>query len=174
MKNNDKANDEKNNTMFNRFSENKRVKLNSFGDNYSYNDRTSFNEKRMKKNKNGITALKEIENLKCEIQNALKNNIVILNDIDEMRANYYKREKDEEQFNAYETGKFGKQINYEEQKEENGNNQNLNDNKNNNNNYKIKKLIQKEHRVQDYQLKQNDNINEDNAKRKPFDKIIFK
>ena len=58
-------------------------------------------------------------------------------------------------FNAYETGKFGKQINYEEKKEDNGNNQNLNENKINNNNYKIKKLIQKEQRIQDYQLKPN-------------------
>ena len=174
MKNNDKANDEKNNTMFNIYNENKKMKLNSFGDNYSCNDKNSLNEKKKKKNKNGITALKEIENLKCEIQNALKNNIVILNDIDEMRTNYYQREKDEEMFNAYETGKFGKQINYEEKKEDNGNNQNLNENKINNNNYKIKKLIQKEQRIQDYQLKPNDNINEDNSKRKPFDKIIFK
>ena len=174
IKNNDKANDEKNNTMFNIYNENKKMKLNSFGDNYSCNDKNSLNEKKKKKNKNGITALKEIENLKCEIQNALKNNIVILNDIDEMRTNYYQREKDEEMFNAYETGKFGKQINYEEKKEDNGNNQNLNENKINNNNYKIKKLIQKEQRIQDYQLKPNDNINEDNSKRKPFDKIIFK
>ena len=90
-----------------------------------------------------------------------------------MRTNYYQREKDEEMFNAYETGKFGKKTTYEEKKEENGNNQKLNDNKNNNN-YKIKKLIQKEQRVQDYQLKQNDNINDDNSKRKPFDKFIFK
>ena len=174
MKNNDKANDEKNNTMFNIYNENKKMKLNSLGDNYSCNDKNSLNEKKKKKNKNGITALKEIENLKCEIQNALKNNIVILNDIDEMRTNYYQREKDEEMFNAYETGKFGKQINYEEKKEDNGNNQNSNENKINNNNYKIKKLIQKEQRIQDYQLKPNDNINEDNSKRKPFDKIIFK
>ena len=73
-------------------------------DNYSYNDKISVNEKKKKRNKNGVSALKEIESLKCEIQNALKNNIVILNDIDEMRTNYYQREKDEEMFNAYETG----------------------------------------------------------------------
>ncbi len=174
IKNNDKSNDEKNNTMFNIYNENKKMKMNSFGDNYSYNDKISVNEKKKKRNKNGVSALKEIESLKCEIQNALKNNIVILNDIDEMRTNYYQREKDEEMFNAYETGKFGKKTTYEEKKEENGNNQKLNDNKNNNNNYKIKKLIQKEQRVQDYQLKQNDNINDDNSKRKPFDKFIFK
>ena len=174
IKNNDKSNDEKNNTMFNIYNENKKIKMNSFGDNYSYNDKISVNEKKKKRNKNGVSALKEIESLKCEIQNALKNNIVILNDIDEMRTNYYQREKDEEMFNAYETGKFGKKTTYEEKKEENGNNQKLNDNKNNNNNYKIKKLIQKEQRVQDYQLKQNDNINDDNSKRKPFDKFIFK
>ena len=174
IKNNDKSNDEKNNTMFNIYNENKKIKMNSFGDNYSYNDKISVNEKKKKRNKNGVSALKEIESLKCEIQNALKNNIVILNDIDEMRTNYYQREKDEEMFNAYETGKFGKKTTYEEKKEENGNNQKLNDNKNNNNNYKIKKLIQKDQRVQDYQLKQNDNINDDNSKRKPFDKFIFK
>ena len=63
MKNNDKANDEKNNTMFNIYNENKKMKLNSFGDNYSCNDKNSLNEKKKKKNKNGITALKEIENL---------------------------------------------------------------------------------------------------------------
>ena len=149
IKNNDKGSDEKNNTMFN------------------------INDKKNKKNKNGITALKEIENLKCEIQNALKNNIVILNDIDEMKANYYKKEKDEEMFSAYQTGRFGKKIDYEDKKAENESDNNI-INKKNNNNYKIKNLLQKEQRIQDYQLKPNDNNNEDNTKRKPFDKIIFK
>ena len=155
IKNNDKGSDEKNNTMFN------------------IHDKNVINEKKKKKNKNGITALKEIENLKCEIQNALKNNIVILNDIDEMKANYYKNEKDEEMFSAYQTGRFGKKTDYENKKQEKESDNNI-INKKNNNNYKIKNLLQKEQRIQDYQLKQNDNINEDNSKRKPFDKIIFK
>ena len=33
-----------------------------------------------------------------------------------MRTNYYQRKKDEEMFNAYETGKFGKKTTYEEKK----------------------------------------------------------
>ena len=170
IKNNDKANDEKNNTMFNINNDTKKLKINSFGDNYSNYDKNSFNEKKKKKNKNGISALKEIENLKCEIQNALNNNIVLLNDIDDIKKNYYKKEKDEEIFSAYQTGSFGKKTNYKDKKEENE----INNNNKENKNYKVEKLIQKEQRVQDYQLKQNDNINEENSKRKPFDKIIFK
>jgi len=170
-KNNDKASDEKNNTMFNIYNDTKKIKINSFGDNNSNNDKVSLNEKKKKKNKNGISALKEIENLKFEIQNALNNNIVILNDIDDIKKNYYKKEKDEEIFSAYQTGSFAKNTNYEDKKEENDND-NLSQNEKNN--YKIEKLLQKEQRTQDYQLKQNDYINEENTKRKPFDKIIFK
>ena len=73
-------------------------------------------------------------------------------------------------FSAYQTGTFGTKINYKDIKDENENDKNLK----NNNNYKVEKLLQKEQRIQDYQLKQNDNISEDNTKRKPFDKIIFK
>ena len=171
IKNNDK--DEKNNTMFNIYNDNKKMKLTSFGDNLNNDIKSVMIDKRIKKNKNGISALKEIENLKSEIQNALKNNIVILNDIDEIKANYYKKEKDEEMFSAYQTGRFGNKPGYEGKKEENESENNINDKKNNVN-YKIKNFIQKEQRTQDYQLKQNDNINEDNSKRKPFDKIIFK
>jgi hypothetical protein len=171
IKNNDK--DEKNNTMFNIYNDNKKMKLTSFGDNLNNDIKSVMIDKRIKKNKNGISALKEIENLKSEIQNALKNNIVILNDIDEIKANYYKKEKDEEMFSAYQTGRFGNKPGCEGKKEENESENNINDKKNNVN-YKIKNFIQKEQRTQDYQLKQNDNINEDNSKRKPFDKIIFK
>ena len=171
IKNNDKANDEKNNTMFNIYNDVKKIKINSFGDNSSNIDKISLNEKKKKKSKNGISALKEIENLKCEIQNALNNNIVILNDIDEIKKNYYKKEKDEEIFSAYQTGSFAKKTLNEDKKEENGNDNLSNYEKNN---FKVEKLLQKEQRTQDYQLKQNDNINEENTKRKPFDKIIFK
>ena len=171
IKNNDKANDEKNNTMFNIYNDVKKIKINSFGDNNSNIDKISLNEKKKKKSKNGISALKEIENLKCEIQNALNNNIVILNDIDEIKKNYYKKEKDEEIFSAYQTGSFAKKTLNEDKKEENGNDNLSNYEKNN---FKVEKLLQKEQRTQDYQLKQNDNINEENTKRKPFDKIIFK
>ena len=169
----DKLNDEKNNTMFNIHIENKKMKLNAFGDNVSMDGKNMIKEKR-KKNQNGISALKEIENLKCEIQNTLKNNIVILNDIDDIKTSYYKKEKDEEMFSAYQTGTFGKKINHEDKKEENLDDNNNYYNRNNNNNYKIQNCLQKEQRIQDYQLKPNDNINEENTKRKPFDKIIFK
>ena len=95
----------------------------------------------------------------------------MLNDIDDIKKNYYKKEKDEEIFSAYQTGSFGKKNMNEDKKEENEN-----DNLSNNvsNNFRVEKLIQKEQRTQDYQLKQNDNINDENTKRKPFDKIIFK
>ena len=43
-----------------------------------------------------------------------------------------------------------------------------------NKNIHVEKLLQNEQRDQDYKLKQNDNINEESTKRKPFDKIIFK
>ena len=164
-----KNNDEKNNTMFNISNENKKLKLKSFTDNINIEDKNSNKGIKKKKNKKGISALKEIENLKCEIQNALKNNIVILNDIDDIKTNYYKKEKDEEIYSAYQTGSFGKKVNNEDKNKENGS-----DNDFNKNNYKIENLIQKEQRIQDYQIKQNDNINEENTKRKPFDKIIFK
>jgi len=157
--------------MFNIYNDVKKIKINSFGDNSSNIDKISLNEKKKKKSKNGISALKEIENLKCEIQNALNNNIVILNDIDEIKKNYYKKEKDEEIFSAYQTGSFAKKTLNEDKKEENGNDNLSNYEKNN---FKVEKLLQKEQRTQDYQLKQNDNINEENTKRKPFDKIIFK
>ena len=164
IKNNDKINDEKNNTMFNIYNnENKKLKINTFGDNNSNNEKNSTNEK--KKKKNGISALKEIESLKSEIQNALKNNIVLLNDIDDIKTNYYKNEKDEEMFSAYQTGTFGKKVNYENKKEEKDDE---------NKNIHVEKLLQNEQRDQDYKLKQNDNINEESTKRKPFDKIIFK
>ena len=94
-----------------------------------------------------------------------------MNDIDDIKKNYYKKEKDEEIFSAYQTGSFAKNTNYEDKKEEN---ENDNLSQNEKNNFKIEKLLQKEQRTQDYQLKQNDNINEENTKRKPFDKIIFK
>ena len=94
-----------------------------------------------------------------------------MNDIDEIKKNYYKKEKDEEIFSAYQTGSFAKKTLNEDKKEENGNDNLSNYEKNN---FKVEKLLQKEQRTQDYQLKQNDNINEENTKRKPFDKIIFK
>ena len=75
---NNNNNDEKSYTMFN---DNKKLKLTSFNDNSSnYENKSSNYEIYMKKNSNkGVTALKEIESLKSEIQNALKNNIVLLN-----------------------------------------------------------------------------------------------
>ena len=168
IKNNDKTIDEKNNTMFNIYkNENKKLKIKTFGDNNINNEKNSTKEN--KKKKNGISALKEIENLKSEIQNALKNNIVILNEIDDIKTNYYKNEKDEEIFSAYQTGTFGKKVNNENKTKEKED-----DNINNNNNAHVDKLLQKEQRNQDYKLKQNDNLNEENSKRKPFDKIIFK
>jgi len=142
-------NDEKNNTMFN---------LKKY-------------EKQKKKNNNGkgASALKEIENLKSEIQKALKNNIVIL-DIDDIKNNYYKNEKDEEIFSAYQTGRFGKQVNNEDKGSEVASNNEVNEN----NNINKKSIIQNEKRIQDYNLNKNENINEESSKRKPFDKIIFK
>ena len=92
-----------------------------------------------------------------------------MNEIDDIKTNYYKNEKDEEIFSAYQTGTFGKKVNNENKTKEKED-----DNINNNNNAHVDKLLQKEQRNQDYKLKQNDNLNEENSKRKPFDKIIFK
>ena len=115
-------NDEKNNTMFN---------LKKY-------------EKQKKKNNNGkgASALKEIENLKSEIQKALKNNIVIL-DIDDIKNNYYKNEKDEEIFSAYQTGRFGKKVNNEDKGSEVASNNEVNEN----NNINKKSIIQNEKRI---------------------------
>ena len=179
-------NDEKNYTMFN---ENKKIKIPIFNDGVSNGDTksTNYEKIKIKKSNKGITALKEIENLKNEIQNALKNNIVILNNNEDILSDniLYNKEKrksiNTNKFPANETGGFEKQLScVEKEKNEDEKEINLeyeeqnNNNSNNiNNNYK-KTVIQNEKRVKDYQINGNDKSSEEINKRKPFDKIIFK
>ena len=172
-KKNNIINDDKNytTTMFN---DNKKLKLTSFNDN---SENKSINgPKNNKSNKRSI-ALKEIESLKNEIQNALKNNIVILNDNEEIQNNtnnILKKEKNNElNFLAKQTGEFTNEKNNNE-KDEFGNNSQYNFQENNKNNYKKTVLLQSEPRSKDYQLISNDKLSEDSSKRKPFDKFIFK
>ena len=135
----------------------------------------------MKKNSNkGVTALKEIESLKSEIQNALKNNIVLLNNEDILSENNNnnlcdKEDKNENKinnFNGNQTGGFGNQIDkIEKEKDIEEINDYVNNNKSQNNNNNKKTIMQNERRVKDYQL--NDKSSEGTNKRKPFDKFNF-
>ena len=178
-------NDEKNNTMFN---ENKNLQLPLYNDlNNADTKSSNYEKKNMRKKSNkGISALKEIENLKNEIQSALKNNIVILNDNEDILTDYGKLyERDEskknntKKFSANQTGGFAFQINnVPKEKEEEGEindivYKNENQNNNNNNEYKKTVCIQNERRIKDYQLNGSE-ISEETKKRKPFDKINFK
>ena len=136
---------------------------------------SGINEKNVKNN-NRAVALKEIMNLKNEIQNALKNNIVVLNEDLQTNTNYselYKNNNENNNNNnninvaARKTADFGAQLNYKE-KEEIG--KNVGYNMGNENNYKKTVLLQSEKRIKDYQI----NPNEESSKRKPFDKFNFK
>ena len=189
LSNNNKSriNNDKNYTMFN---ENKKSKLPIFHNNIVEGDNKSTNYERniRKKSNKGISALKEIESLKIEIQNALKNKIVTLNDnenaIDENNIIHNKinhQKNDINNFSSNKTGKFENQINILEKEEEQraniGNNNldnNLNKNLNYNNDDKKSICLQNETKVKDYQINGNDKSNEEASKRKPFDKIIFK
>ena len=181
--------DEKNYTMFN---ENKKLKLPLFNNNTGDGDNksTNYDKNITKKSNKGISALKEIESLKNEIQNVLKNNIVILNEnedaISENNIIYNKvnhKKNDINNFSANKTGGFVNQLNNlekekdEEQIDDIGNNNfddNLNNNLNYNNNYKKTVCVQNETRIKDYQISGNEKSSEETSKRKPFDKIIFK
>ena len=164
------------------FNDNKKLKLTSFNDNSSnYDNKSSNYEIYMKKNSNkGVTALKEIESLKSEIQNALKNNIVLLNNEDILSENnnndlYNKEDKNKNKvnnFNGNQTGGFGNQIDkIEKEKDIEEINDYVNNNKSQNNNNNKKTIMQNERRVKDYQL--NDKSSEGTNKRKPFDKFNF-
>ena len=168
-----KNNDEKNYTTTT-FNDNKKMKLTAFNDNVAI---SGINEKNVKSNK-GAIALKEIMNLKNEIQNALKNNIVVLDEDLQTNTNYtglYKNNNENNNNNinvaARKTADFGAQLNYKE-KEEVG--KNVGYNMGNGNNYKKTVLLQSEKRIKDYQINPNDKISEENSKRKPFDKFNFK
>ena len=153
----DNNNDEKNYTMFN---ENKKLKLTAFKDN------KSINYDKNRKNK-GITALKEIENLKSEIQNALKNNVVVLNNDDIMSDNIQNNIND---IYANRTGGFLNQSNnFQKIKDEETRN-----NKRTNDNSEKTICFQSERKIKDYQLNIEQKVNEENNKRKPFDKFNFK
>ena len=181
--NNQNSNDEKNNTMFNDI---KNLKLPVYNDSSNADTKSSNYEKNnfRKKTNKGASALKEIENLKSEIQNALKNNIVILNDNEDILTDYGKLYNREEQkktntnsIPANQTGGFVNQINnvpreIEERKINDIEYKNKSSN-NNNNNYKKTVCIQNERRIKDYQLNGNE-ISEETNKRKPFDKFNFK
>ena len=156
----DTINDEKNYTMFN---ENKKLKLTTFNDN---KDNKSINYDKNRKNK-GITALKEIENLKHEIQKALKNNIVAIND-DDIKSNYTKDNMND--FHANRTGGFSNQSNnFEKDKDEDA----INDKRSNKCSEKTV-CLQIERNIKDYQLNVSEKGNEETNKRKPFDKFNFK
>jgi hypothetical protein len=163
-------NDEKNYTTTT-FNDNKKMKMTAFTDNVVI---SGINEKNVKNN-NRAVALKEIMNLKNEIQNALKNNIVVLNEDLQTNTNYselYKNNNENNNNNninvaARKTADFGAQLNYKE-KEEIG--KNVGYNMGNENNYKKTVLLQSEKRIKDYQI----NPNEESSKRKPFDKFNFK
>ena len=178
-------NDQKNSTMFN---ENKKIKIPEFSD-ISNGDTKSCNYEKIKIKKSsniGISALKEIENLKNEIQNVLKNNIVILNNNEDILSEniLYNREKEKlnniNKFPANKTGGFEKQLsNIEKEKDEDEDEKEINleyneQNDNSNNKYKKTVCIQNEKRIKDYQINGNDKLSEEMNKRKPFDKIIFK
>ena len=161
------------------FNDNKTLKLTSFNDNSNY-DVKSTNYKRsiIKNNKNkGVSALKEIERLKNEIQNALKNNVVLLNDNEDILSeNNYNNIKNKEDkrinnFNSNQTGGFGKQINNNIEIEKEIDIE-YNNNQSQNNNYQKSVCVQNERRIKDYRL--NDKSTEDTYKRKPFDKFNFK
>ena len=175
--------DEKNYTMF----ENKKLKLAPSTDNASNADSKSTNyEKISKKNNNkGISALKEIEILKNEIQNALKTNIVILNNNEDILSDnhyyndiYNKKKENKDKINNFSgnrTGGFGNNKLNDIKKEEPEEDNVIDYNKiENNNEYKKTVCFQNERRVKDYQINGNDKSSEEINKRKPFEKIIFK
>ena len=181
LSSNNHNNDEKNYTMFN---ENKNLKLPLYND-FSNADTKSNYEKNSKgkKSNKGISALKEIENLKNEIQNALKNNIVILNENEDILTDYGKLYNKEEskkknnnnKFSANKTGGFASEINNVPKEIEEGKIDDI-ENKNrtiSNNGYKKTVCIQNERRIKDYQLNRSE-ISEESNKRKPFDKFNFK
>ena len=179
-------NDEKNNTMFNEIKNLKLPVYNNVNNADTKSSNYEKNDMRKKSNK-GISALKEIENLKNEIQNALKNNIVILNDNEDILTDYgklYDREEPKKnntnRFSANQTGGFSSQINSVPKEKEEGKindiiykNENQNNNNKNNNNYKKTVCIQNERRIKDYQLNGSE-MSEETNKRKPFDKFNFK
>ena len=172
---NNKPNDDKNFTIFN---DNKKLKLTSFNDNLNYDSKSTNYDKNIKKNNNkGTTALKEIEFLKNEIQNALKNNVVLLNNEDILSDNNnYNDREDKNNINNFkpnQTGGFENQINNNEKEKdfEERNEIEYNYIQNENNNYTKSVCIQNEKRIKDYQL--NDKSNEEINKRKPFDKFNF-
>ena len=145
------------------FNENKKLKLTTFNDN---KDNKSINYDKNRKNK-GITALKEIENLKHEIQKALKNNIVAIND-DDIKSNYTKDNMND--FHANRTGGFSNQSNnFEKDKDEDA----INDKRSNKCSEKTV-CLQIERNIMDYQLNVSEKGNEETNKRKPFDKFNFK
>ena len=174
-------NDEKNYTMF----ENKKLKLGPFNENSSNLDTKSTNYEKIprKKNNKGISALKEIEILKNEIQNALRTNIVILNNNgDALSDNHYyndllnKENQDKiNNFSPNKTGSFENNIVNDIKREEPEENNDIEyKNLENNNQYKKTVCLQNERRVKDYQINANDKSSDESNKRKPFDKIIFK
>jgi hypothetical protein len=163
-------NDEKNYTTTT-FNDNKKMKMTAFTDNVVI---SGINEKNVKNN-NRAVALKEIMNLKNEIQNALKNNIVVLNEDLQTNTNYtglYDNNNENNNNNniniaARKTADFGAQLNYKEKEEIV---KNVGYNIGNENNYKKTVLLQSEKRIKDYQI----NPNDESSKRKPFDKFNFK
>ena len=173
---NNKPNDDKNYTIFN---DNKKLKLTSFNDNLNYDSKSTNYDKNIKKNNNKGTksALKEIEFLKNEIQNALKNNVVLLNNEDVLSDNNnYNDREDKNNINNFkpnQTGGFENQINNNEKEKdfEERNEIEYNYIQNENNNYTKSVCIQNEKRIKDYQL--NDKSDEEINKRKPFDKFNF-
>jgi hypothetical protein len=172
LSNNINNNEEKNYTIFN--ENNKKMKFPPFNDKYI--DYESINLQK-KKNKTS-SAIQEIESLKNEIQNALKNNIVILGDNEELIHDeiYIKNNDDKisnSEFSGTKTGRFGEVERKEDdkilyEKDENILGYDYMDE----NNKQKKNLIQNEKRVKDYQPIKYEKSEE--IRRKPFDKIIFK
>lgn len=165
------SNDEKkNNTTFN---DNNKIKLMSF--NYSSNNnygnygtngstaRTNYNGMLIKMKNKGLSTLKEIENLKSQIQDLLANNILVFNKNGEIINKN----------SAYQTMRLGNRTNgitKLKEKEEDTRSDSGYYNANNKIDDRKSVMSQNKPRINDI----NDKISEENYKRKPFDKIIFK
>lgn len=166
--------DEKSNTMF---TDNKKKKHLSFSNNGNTGI-INYEKIFQKKNNKGLSTLKEIEMLKNDIQFTLKYNIVQF----DSKGEVIKNQKDKNDLNkvkkipANKTGCFRNGLNdTSKQKEKDEDIRNdFGYNYRSENNYKKTVLIQNEKRINDYQLNINEKSNEENNKRKPFDKIIFK
>ena len=162
-------NDEKNNTVSN---DNKKLKILSFGNSGSTGSINNYEKITKKKNLKRISTLKEIEILKNEIQFALKNNIVLF----DSNGNIIKNKTDLNEKKNIPTNKKGDFLNSvndtskQKEKEEDT----RIDFYGNKNNIKKTILAQNEIRINDYLININEKSKEENNKRKPFDKIIFK